>query len=176
MRANDLVKIGYVLRPHGVRGALRVHADGDALLQLERIYLDERERRIVRVQRERADFLVELEGLTDRTAAEAYKGAEVACDRDALPPAEPGQAYVADLVGCRVERPDGGLLGEVVDVVSTGAQDLLLVRDGAHELYIPLVDAIVPTVDLAARRVVCDPPDGLLELNRRAVDEGERKP
>jgi 16S rRNA processing protein RimM len=162
---SDHVLIGRVVKAHGVRGALRVRSDGEALLQLKRVFLDQAPKRVLSARRERDSFLLELEGVEDRDRAEALRGVPLYCLRSELPAAADGELYVTDLVGCEVIGPDGARLGEVAEVVGGGTQDLLRVRSGASEFLLPFVEPLVRAVDVAARRIEADPPDGLVELN-----------
>lgn len=105
-------------------------------------------------------------GVGDRNAAEALRGTllEIERDMDATPD-DPEEYYDSALVGCAVHGLDGALIGSVRDVVHLPAQDLLDVEapDG-RTVLVPFVEAFVPTVDMAARRIVIDPPPGLLDL------------
>ena len=86
---------------------------------------------------------------------------------DGLKPLESGRVYVTDLVGCSAVTLDGRPLGPVVDVWEAGGSAVLVVErpeDGA-ELLIPLSEAVCPVIDTSAKRIVVDPPDGLLDLN-----------
>ena len=163
--SSNTVEIGYVLRAHGIRGALRVRGGSDALPSLSTVYLDDRPFKLVAAQRDKDDWLLTLEGVGDRNAAEALRGAVVRADRAALPVAD-DELLVADLVGCRVFDVAGAELGEVTGSFDSGAHEVLEVRraDG-HEFMLPLVDAIVTAVDVEARRIVCDPPPGLVDLD-----------
>jgi 16S rRNA processing protein RimM len=161
---SDEVKIGYVVRAHGVRGGLRVRCDGDAILALERVLVDGREYVIEHVQPERGEFLLQLGGVRDRDAAEALRGRTLAAHRAQLPPPAEDELYVADLVGCEVLDGAGARLGEVKDTFHSGAHEILLVSDGAREFMLPFVAPIVTAVDVGARRIVCDPPEGLIDL------------
>ena len=85
-----------------------------------------------------------------------------------------GRYYLSDVVGCAVLDRRGSQLGEVVDVESTGGADLLRIRRArelphrggeSEDLLIPFVEDICVEIDLPARRIVIDPPEGLLELN-----------
>jgi 16S rRNA processing protein RimM len=159
-----LVQVGFVLRAHGIRGVVRVRASGDALGALERVRVGARDFAIVDSQRERDDWLVKLAGVDDRNAAEALKGQPVLVERALLPPPTEGEIYAADLVGCRVFDAAGRELGEVRSSFDSGAHEVLEIKgsDG-RELMIPLVDGIVTSVDVAARRIDCDPPPGLID-------------
>jgi 16S rRNA processing protein RimM len=101
-----------------------------------------------------------LVGIADRNAAEALKGTDLYIARDRLPPASDGEFYHADLVGMTAVGPDGATLGEIVAVHDFGAGDLLEVRlagKAKTELF-PFTDAVVPEVNVAARRVTVVPP------------------
>jgi 16S rRNA processing protein RimM len=111
--------------------------------------------------------VLSLAGVTDRTAAEALRGTLLVVDVDpGEQPDDPDEFYDHQLVGLAAVDLAGAPLGEVADVLHLPAQDLLAVRapDG-RELLVPFVAAIVPTVDLAAGRVVVDPPPGLFTLD-----------
>jgi 16S rRNA processing protein RimM len=100
-------------------------------------------------------------------AAEALAGAEIQVPEGDLEPLESGQVFVADLLGCAVVTLDGRPLGPVIDVWEAGGAATLVVerpKDGA-ELLIPLSETVCPVIDTAAKRIVVDPPDGLLDLN-----------
>jgi 16S rRNA processing protein RimM len=108
--------------------------------------------------------VVKFEGRDTLDDAEALVGRLLAVPRDAVRPLPANRFYAFDLVGCRVEAPDGRALGEVRDVLASPAHDLWVVRDGGREWLVPAVSAIVERVDLAARRVVVRAPEGLTEL------------
>ena len=109
-------------------------------------------------------MLVSLAGCESADAARALTGRLLALPEDAALPPGPGRFYPWQLEGCRVLTEDGRLVGEVAAVERSPAHDLWVVRDGAREHLIPAVAEIVSEVDLAARRVVIRPPEGLLEL------------
>lgn len=88
-----------------------------------------------------------------REQAMALKGLEVQVSRADFPPPEEGEFYHADLIGCEVFGQGGARLGTVVAVDDHGAQQVLRLDD---DLLIPFVEAIVQTVDLAARRLDVD--------------------
>jgi 16S rRNA processing protein RimM len=111
-----------------------------------------------------------LEGSDSISDAEKLVGLEVQIpfsDRVELPL---GSYYVTDLIGCEVFSPDGMAVGSVTDVQFTGdaiAGTPILVLDSANgELLIPLAEEICTDVDLASKRIIIAPPEGLLDLNR----------
>jgi 16S rRNA processing protein RimM len=113
--------------------------------------------------------LVSFEEVSDRTGAEAVRGALLTID-----PRDAGDAgddpddeawWDSDLVGLTVVTPAGTALGSVADVLHPPGGDLLAIRTGeGTELLVPFVRELVPEVDVPAGRLVVDPPEGLLEL------------
>ena len=81
-------------------------------------------------------------------------------------PEDPDEFYDHQLRGLRVELADGTALGELADVIHLPAQDLLsVITPDSREILVPFVSEFVPTIDVAAGRVVITPPPGLLELD-----------
>jgi 16S rRNA processing protein RimM len=86
-----------------------------------------------------------------------------AADRAAPPD---GEFYHDALIGCRVETTAGKEVGTVSRVEGPRGMSILVVKgEGAREVLVPLAEAICPVIDPAARRIVIDPPEGLLDLN-----------
>lgn len=100
-------------------------------------------------------LLASLQGVSDRDAAEALRGMEIAVARAQLPPPEEGEYYWDQLIGLEVVNLQGQTLGRVEGLLETGANDVLRIR-GDREYLVPFVSALVPTVDLAARRIEVD--------------------
>ncbi len=162
------VEIGYVARAHGIRGELRVtlhDPESRALARARSVWLDGRAHELIAARSIDGGWLVAVAGITDRGAAEALRGVKLEVDRQVLGLGD-GEVLIADLVGCRLELRDGTAWGEVAEI-ALGPQTLLVVHDGAIERLVPLVGAIVVSIDVAARRIVVDPPEGLPETPRR---------
>lgn len=165
------VVVGRIGRPHGIRGEVTVEprtdepdlrfAAGSSLLVNGSV----RSLVVERAHWHAGRLLIAFTGVHDRTEAEALRGLLLEVDRapDAVPE-DPDEFYDDALVGCVVERVTGERVGEVSEVVHLPAQDLLVVaRAGGGEALIPFVAAMVPTVDVAGRRIVVDPPSGLID-------------
>ena len=126
---------------------------------------DEREtRRITSARRHGEAVVLRLDGCDTPEAAAALAGRLVALPREAALPPPPGRFYPWQLHGCRVETEDGRVVGHVSGIEHAPAQDLWVVAGDGTERLIPAVPEIVCEVDLAGRRVVIRPPEGLLEL------------
>ncbi|MBK9081169.1 MAG: ribosome maturation factor RimM [Rhizobiales bacterium] len=158
---SDTVLIAVFGAPHGVRGEMRLKsftadpADFDAYGPLR----DARGRafEILAKRPVKGDlFVVRVKGVDDRTGAEALTNVELRVPRAALPPAEDGEFYHADLIGLAAVDEAGGEVGEVVDVLNYGAGDILEIAPagGGETILLPFNDDFAPTVDLAGRRIV----------------------
>ena len=99
-----------------------------------------------------------LSGIETKEQADALKGTTLWADRAALPSLPDDEFYHADLIGLEVVDTGGASLGRVRAVHDHGAGDILEVVGGKDVLLLPFTRAVVPTVDLAARRIVADPP------------------
>jgi 16S rRNA processing protein RimM len=106
-----------------------------------------------------------LSGVASKEAADALRGLRLYAGRDALPQLPDDEYYHADLIGLDVVDTGGTPLGKVKSVLNHGATDLLEVATpGRREpVLLPFTLDAVPTVDLATRRIVADPPDGLFD-------------
>ena len=102
----------------------------------------------------------------DRTAAESLRNTILEAERaDDERPEDPDEFYDYQLVGLDVVTTAGEAVGIVSEVLHLPAQDVLSVTSGDREILVPFVSAVVPQVDLDARRIVIDPPPGLLDAD-----------
>lgn len=101
-------------------------------------------------------IVVQLAGVSDRDQAQALRGCEVLVDRSQFSTPAAGEIYWADLMGCSVVTADGIALGNVVDLVETGSNDVMIVQ-GDRERLIPFLrEQTVKRVNLTAREIVVD--------------------
>jgi 16S rRNA processing protein RimM len=108
--------------------------------------------------------VVQFEGVGDRNAAEALNGTDLFVPRDRLPAPEDEEYFHADLIGLAAVTRAGTEIGTVVGVENYGAGDLIeIARAKGNSVLIPFTRANVPEIDLAARRLIVDPPAGLLD-------------
>ena len=109
-------------------------------------------------------FSARLTGVTSKEAADALRGTRLYAERDQLPHLPDDEYYHADLIGLEVYDTGGTLLGKVKTVLNHGASDILEVQapGTSATVLLPFTLQAVPTVDLAAGRIIADPPDGLV--------------
>ena len=169
--ADGLLRIGYIAGSHGLHGALRVRTDdpgSTTLLTLKRLFVETAAgRREFKVLEARAlsagNHRVILDGIGDADAAEAFRGGAVMVAAADLPPLGDGEFYYFQLAGAEVMLTDGRRLGTIEDIVSTGAHDVWVVRDGEREVLVPVIADVVKAMDLEARRVTIEAVPGLLD-------------
>jgi 16S rRNA processing protein RimM len=165
--SNETIDVGYVLRAHGVRGIVRIKTAVD-LSALDELWLGEVRFAVRHASRDKADWLVTLEGVVDRDAADALRGKKLRLPREAVTVAD-DELLVADLVGCTVLDVAGKTLGEVTGSFDSGAHEVLEVRppagSGGKDFMLPFIDEFIREVDTDGKRIVCDPPPGLVDLD-----------
>lgn len=165
------VVVGRIGRPHGIRGEVTVETRTDepderfaagAVLSVDGPV---HELVVERTHWHSGRLLITFEGVADRNDAEALRGLLLHVERDVEErPEDPEEFYDSMLTGCRVELADGTAVGEVVDVLHLPAQDVLVVATpDEREVLVPFVTAIVPEVDVPGRRIIIEPPAGLLD-------------
>ena len=169
--ADGLLRIGYIAGSHGLRGALRVRTDDPrsaTLGTLERLFVataaGRREFKLLGTNALGAGYQrVIVEGIGDVSAAEALRGCAVMAAAADLPPLKQGEFYYFQIAGAEVMLTDGRRLGTIEDIMSTGAHDVWVVRDGAREVLVPVIADVVKAMDLGARRVTIEAVPGLLD-------------
>jgi len=108
-------------------------------------------------------FAARIAEVATKEEADALKGTQLFAQRDQLPSLPDDEYYHADLIGLDVFDSGGAQLGTVKTVLDHGAGDILEIRRPASSetVLLPFTLALVPTVDLAAGKIIADPPDGL---------------
>jgi len=159
-----------VVKAHGVRGdaVIELHTDEPKrrFAVGSSVAVEGTKRRLtVRTSRHQAGRLVVgFDGLTTREAAEALVGAVLVAEvPDDERPTGDDEYYDRQLVGLTVQLGDGRIVGQVADVMHGPAQDILVISTDAGERLVPFVDALVPSVDVAAGRITVADLPGLLD-------------
>lgn len=172
----DAVEVGRIADAWGVKGWFKVlpySADPEALFSSKRWYLQPSEKGAksfftgtvllpIRQAREHSDSVVaHAQGVDDRDAAEALKGARIFVPRSSFPTAAEDEYYWVDLIGLDVVNREGVALGTVRELLASGPQTTLVLsyaqEDGKEqERMIPFVSAFVDQVDIPGRRIVVD--------------------
>ena len=175
MKWDNMALVGRIARAHGIRGQVIVNPETDfpderfqpgAELFIERGGTVEA-LTVTTARFHRARPVIGIAGVETMNEAETLAGQELRVPLDRLTALPAGTFYRHDLIGCRVETADGRAVGIVRDVEGTLTGSRLVVDGDRGEVLIPLVSAICTAVDAASKRIVIDPPDGLIEANAR---------
>lgn len=171
MSTDELLLVGRVARPHGIGGQVIVNPETDfpedrfRIGQVLLVGPADRpvERAINEVRFHQGRPILALAGVQTMDDAEVLAGADLWVPQAALDPLPEGTYYRHDLIGCEVRDTLDRTIGRVTAVEGTLDRSYLVI-DG--DVMLPLVDGICLQVDMAARRIVVDPPEGLIELYR----------
>ncbi len=160
--------VGAIAGAFGVKGEVRLKsftADPEAIASYGPLSTEDGARSFtVEITRPvKNGFAARIEGVTSKEAADDLRGTKLFTERDALPSLPDDEFYHADLVGLAVHDTGGRLLGRVTAVHNHGAGDLLEIAGAGLNTpaLLPFTRDAVPTVDLTARRIVADPPEGI---------------
>jgi 16S rRNA processing protein RimM len=152
------ITLAAIAGAHGVRGEVRLKLFADDIAALkahETVLVNGSPRRVLSAGGTAKSPIARLEGITDRSAAEALRGTLIEVERDALPPLEEGEYYHSDLLGLTCVDNQGAAIGTVAAVENFGAGDLLDVElPGGKKSLIPYKPGIADLVD---GRMVLDP-------------------
>jgi 16S rRNA processing protein RimM len=178
--AEARICVGVITGAQGVRGAVRIKsftAEPEDVAAYGPVADETGQRAFTlrTVGRAKGVVIATIAGIADRDAAERLKGVRLYVARATLPAPGEEEYYHADLIGLAAVLADGTVFGEVRAVHEYGAGDSLeIARESGGTVLVPFTRAAVPKVDLAARRVVIDPPEGLLDGKPvEAEEDGE---
>jgi 16S rRNA processing protein RimM len=165
-----LIPIGRVVKTHGVRGALKVSPYGETLGELEageKLWFLESgggERRQVTLAEIRDGgkaLIVRFEEIGDMDRARDLAGKKLFIDEGRLPALPEGEYYHYQLIGLSVLTRDGKDLGTVRAIMETGSNDVYVVESDGGEMLLPAIEDVICEVDIEARKITVDLPEGL---------------
>jgi 16S rRNA processing protein RimM len=161
MENSDMLRVGIVINTHGIRGEVKLYPTTDDVNRFHKglvLYLDTKQGAkpvtVSSVKHFKNLVILKFEGIDSINDIEKYKGCDLYVSReDAIPLAE-GEYYVCDLVDCEVVEEDGMRVGTLVDVMTTGANDVYIVKtDAGREILLPVIPDCIKAVDIAAKKV-----------------------
>jgi 16S rRNA processing protein RimM len=174
MTWDEMAVVGRVARPHGLRGEVVINSETDFPERRFSAGAEVFVRRagsvepltVTSVRFQGGRPVVGFEQVGGIEQAEAFAGLELRVPLEELMPLPAGSYYRHDLVGCRVVTQAGEIVGTVTNVEGTADVGRLVVTSGGAEILIPLATAICTAIDAGGKRIVIEPPEGLLDLNR----------
>jgi 16S rRNA processing protein RimM len=165
--------LGRVMRPHGVRGEISIEvltAYPERIVPDMQVYLGNDPKdasaavayRVESARKHQRYLLLQLEGIPDRSAAEMVRGQYVMVPLEDAVPLDEGEFYLFQVIGIAVYTDEGDFLGEVVDVIETGANDVYVVRGPRGEVLLPAIDECVLDINIDAGKMTVHLLEGLV--------------
>jgi 16S rRNA processing protein RimM len=158
---SDLLLIGKVGKPHGLRGEVKVHSRESSYESLSpglRVYLwqgqEAKEQILAEVKVQARTLICRFQGLNNRNQAEELYGSSLYIDKKDLKGLPEGEYYWYQLAGSRVYDHNGLFLGLLDEVFSTAAHDVWVIKDGENERLFPAVDDVILAVDTARKEIL----------------------
>ena len=166
----DFVSVAYITRTHGLKGDVKVvplSSDPERLYSLSNIFIiqkngERQEGVIQKVRAIKGGFAVSLADITTVTDAQRIVGSYIAVPENEVPVLDKETWYHYEIIGIEVYTTDGMCLGKIEDIISTGSNDVYVVRDKDREYLIPAIRDVIKDVDTKGRRMVIALMDGLI--------------
>lgn len=172
MTVDDCYQLGYVIKPHGLRGEVQIFLDVDSPEEyetLESVFVLQGQQLVpffiesIAVRSEKA--IVAFEEVETIEAAKALKGCSLYLPLNNLPELGADDFYYHELIGFSLKSHTGESIGEIKSVLEAGAQELLAVtHPGGKEILVPLTDHLINTLNKKEKELVMEIPDGLLDV------------
>jgi 16S rRNA processing protein RimM len=161
------LSVGFLRRPHGVKGEIimDLHTDFPERMKSGRkLFVGDGHQPVIltSVRPHQAGLLVKFEGIETLEEAGRFRNQWVFVKKSDLPPLPEGQRYQHELLGFRVVDEDGNLLGELVEILETGANDVYVVLDDSgKEILLPDIPSVILDLEPASRTMRVHLLDGL---------------
>ena len=160
--------VGRIGRAHGVLGEATIEVqtdDPDIRFQVgNKLTLDDGREITIRSSRwHNQILLLAFDGIADRNQIEELRDQMISSDVD-LGLLAPGEYHFQQLIGCEVFQQNGELIGTVDEILKSPGQDLLSVSRAAGRVLIPMVKQIIIEIDVLAKKIIVNPPEGLLDV------------
>lgn len=170
-QSGKLAHMGFVGKPHGIKGELSIKWFGDFTPRPGTIILLEKEdlrpHKVLSARSHKDNLLIFLEGVADRSSAELLTGSRVLLDRAQLPPLAEDEFYLDDLLGCQVYLEDGDLAGRLDHLEFPADQEIWsIMQPDGKELLFPAREEFIRDIDLDNKKIIIAPPPGLLDIYR----------
>lgn len=163
---DSTVIVGKIVGLHGLNGTARVYSYADSLSVYEPgssiMLIDKKGRKkdftIRFVKQNNRTLLLSLEGITSRTDMEKLVGSELSVKREDLPALDEGEYYWCDIIGLLVFNEKNIYMGRVESIISTGSNDVYVVKNNNDEQLIPAIESVVKKIDLEKKNIIIEMP------------------
>lgn len=165
MDTQELITIGVIVAPHGVRGDVRILPRTDfpeRFMNMDVCYINGEPYHITSAKFHKQFILATFKELPDRTAVERLGKQEIKVPRQDLMELPEDRYYIFEIEGLAVEDTEGNDLGIVKEVLQPGANDVYVVaKEGEPDLLLPALKTVVLTIDIESGKMIVDPPEWL---------------
>jgi 16S rRNA processing protein RimM len=166
----EFITIGHILAVWGNKGKIKVKVLTDfpqRFAPSATVFVNQQLTTIESVIWQRGKAIIKLSIVCDVEAAQKLIGQLIEIPLHQLQPLPEGQYYHFQLIGLEVWTTRGELLGSITDILNTASNDNYVVKTPEEEVFIPAIEDVVKSIDLVEGRVVIEPIEGLLNLNKR---------
>ncbi len=169
----EFITVGQILAPWGIRGKLKVKVVTDfpqRFAPSSEVYVNRQPMTIDLAEWHAGNVIIKLNTIDSIEAAQGLKGQPIEIHRSQLKPLPEGQYYHFQLIGLEVWTTQGELLGTVIEILTAESNDNYIVHGTQGEILIPAIEDVVKSIDLNEGRVIIEPIEGLLTLNKKAAN------
>lgn len=167
----DLLPIGRVAKPHGVKGKIKVDyfgEDPNRFPLYREVFIKNHVGKlqtyeILEVIPQPPRLILRLKGIERIEEVESLVGKEILIERRSLPDLQEGEYYWFDILGMVVETPEGKRIGRVKEILPTGANDVYVVEGMRKEIYLPATEEVIQSIDIKRGRMKVIRMEGLWE-------------
>jgi len=167
----NLFPIGRVVKPHGVKGKMKVEYFGEDLhrfFSYREIFIETetsglKSYEILEIIPQPPRLIVRLRGIEKVEEIEPLIGKKILIDKEALPELEEGEYYWVDLLGIKVETREGKRIGKVKEIFPTGSHDIYVVEGKRGEIFLPAIEEVIQSINLEKKVMKVVRMEGLWE-------------
>jgi 16S rRNA processing protein RimM len=154
----DLIPIGKVVKPHGVKGKVKVEYFGESLAHFSyrEILIEDRTGKlktyeVSEVASQPPRLILRLKGIEKIEDVEPFLGKEILVRKELLPGLEEGEYYWYEILGMVVETVEGKTIGKVREILPTGANDVYVIEGKRGEIFLPAIEDVIQGIDRERR-------------------------
>jgi len=171
VKMEDLLRVGVISSTHGIKGEAKVFPTTDDMKRFKKLKMvildtgkEQKELEIENVKFFKQFVILKFKGIDNINDIEKYKGKDLLITRENAVDLSEGEFFICDLIGLQAEEEDGSSLGELTEVLQTGANDVFVIKTKqGKEILIPYIDDCVKKIDINERKIVVHLLPGLVE-------------
>jgi len=161
---NEIFEIGKIVNVHGIKGEVKIYPYTDNVelfSNLQYLIFNNKQNKIKTTRIHKNMALVLFENINNRNEAEKLINIPVFINRKDATPLKEGAHYIQDLIGCIIYE-NNNILGEMVDIIKTGSNDVYVVKTEKNDILIPALKSVVKKIDIDNKKIDVILPEGLI--------------